>query len=163
MNDEKKNKLTQEMNVMEKVLQEEQDRIPNYEKRIAGAILDAQKMREESYDTTGSATDPGFYKLELEECLIHTCKQRGLSPNLWALLNLGMHWWNDIQLWAEDVLAGKNILEECKKENAKMRDDLKRVGEEVDDIVNNDEKLSAELTKMNETLKIEKAEGSHRG
>ena len=100
----------------------------NEEKRIAGAILDAQKMREASYDTTGSATDPGFYKLDMEECLIATCKQRGLSPNLWALLNLAMHWWNDIQLWAEDILAGKNILEECQKENVKMKDGIKRVG-----------------------------------
>ena len=40
-----------------------------------------------------------------------------------------MHWWNDIQLWAEDVLAGKNILDECKKENAKMKDDIKQVGD----------------------------------
>lgn len=97
----------------------------NEEKKIAGAILDAQKMREESYvpDINMDGDDTGFgeYSKSIEECLIATCKQRGLSPNLWCLLNLAMHWWNDIQLWAEDVFAGKNILEECEKEDAKMK------------------------------------------
>jgi len=86
----------------------------NDEKKIAQAILDAQKMYEDSYKVAGSSF--GSYKLELEECLIVTCKQQGLSDNLWALLNLAMHWWNDIQLWAESVLADKNFLDECKKE-----------------------------------------------
>ncbi|GAI29203.1 unnamed protein product [marine sediment metagenome] len=100
----------------------------NEEKKIAGAILDAQKMREKSYqpciDSQGN--DFGEYKLDIETCLIKTCKQRGLSPNLWHLLSLAIHWWNDIQLWAEDVLADKNILEECEKENAKMKDEQKQ-------------------------------------
>ena len=83
----------------------------NEEKKIAGAILDAQKMREESH--VASVDEPyGHYQLEIEECLIATCKQRGLSPNLWALLNLAMHWWNDIQLWAEDILARRNVLDQ---------------------------------------------------
>lgn len=145
----------------------------NDEKKIAQAIFDAQKMREDSYvsnwekdpghRSAGLRTNFGEYTKDIDECLITTCKQQGLSPNLWALLNLAMHWWNDMEIWAKDVLASKNILEECEKENAKMRDDLKRVGEEVDNIVDNDEKLSAELTKMNEILKAEKAEDSHRG
>ena len=86
-------------------------------------------MREESwnedetYDTTGLLISAGNYTKDIEECLVHTCKEQGLSTNLWALLNLAMHWWNDIQLWAEDVLAGKNILKECEKENAKIKDD----------------------------------------
>lgn len=78
----------------------------NEEKKIAQAILDAQKMREESYY--------GEYKRDMEECLIEACKKQGLSLNLWALLNLAMHWWNDIQLWAEDVLAGRNVLDQMK-------------------------------------------------
>lgn len=93
----------------------------NEEKKIARAILDAQEMRGESYQPAidSEGNDFGEYKLEIEECLIRTCKQKGLSPNLWALLNLAMHWWNDIQLWAEDVLADKNILEERKYQNGK--------------------------------------------
>lgn len=83
----------------------------NEEKKIAGAILDAQKMREKSYlpaiDSQGN--DFGEYQKSIEECLVKTCEQRGLSPNLWALLNLAMHWWNDIQLWAEDIFAGRNV------------------------------------------------------
>ena len=97
----------------------------NEEKKIAEAILDAQKMREESYVLeNGHNHEVGAYNLSMEECLIKTCKQQGLSPNLWALLNLAMHWWNDIQLWAEDIMADKNILEECEKESAKMDDSL---------------------------------------
>ena len=97
-----------------------------YEKKIAHAILDAQKMHEESYAITewdNGDEIAGHYELEIEECLTATCKQQGLSENLWALLDLAMHWWNDIQLWAEDVLVGKNILDECMFENAKMREE----------------------------------------
>lgn len=79
----------------------------NEEKKIAKALLDAQKMYEENYDE-----DAGYYKQDIESCLIITCKKHKLSPNLWALLGLAMHWWNDVQLWAEDVLAGRKV-EEC--------------------------------------------------
>jgi hypothetical protein len=82
----------------------------NDEKKIAQAILDAQKMREESYILDSNLSDGGYTK-DIEECLIETCKKHGLSENMWCLLNLAMHWWNDIQLWAEDVLNGNNILE----------------------------------------------------
>ena len=93
----------------------------NDEKKIAQAILDAQKMREESYEVKpgmenmGALTESiGEYKLEIEECLIKTCEEQGLSENLWALLNLAMHWWNDIQLWAEDILADRNVLDQMR-------------------------------------------------
>ena len=94
----------------------------NEEKKIAQAIIDAQKMRENSY-----SEEKQEYNFLIEKCLIETCKQQNLSSNLWALLNLAMHWWNDIQLWAEDILADKNILEECEKENAKMKDEQKDI------------------------------------
>ncbi len=83
----------------------------NEEKKIAGAILDAQKMREESYQPAidSEGNDFGEYQKDMETCLIEACKQRGLSPNLWALLNLAIHWYNDIQLWAEDVMAGRDV------------------------------------------------------
>jgi hypothetical protein len=76
----------------------------NEEKKIAQAILDAQKMREKSYNE-----ETGKYKRTQEECLIAACTCRELSPNLWCLLSLAMHWWGDVQLWAEDILAGRNI------------------------------------------------------
>ena len=102
----------------------------NDEKKIAQAILDAQKYREESYVTEDGNKNPernkfGEYQLSIEECLQVACENQGLSENLWCLLNLAMHWWNNIQLWAEDVLAGKNILEEYQKENDEMEDGLK--------------------------------------
>ena len=91
----------------------------NDEKQIAKAILDAQKLRKESYvpaekphtvvPFVGSLSIPGEYKLDIEFCLIKACKQNQLSPNLWCLLDLAMYWHNDIQLWAEDILAGRNI------------------------------------------------------
>lgn len=89
----------------------------NEEKKIAQAILDAQKIYEGSY-VDGKGDDClqrfayGEYKRDMESCLIESCKKHELSLNLWALLNLSMHWYNDIQLWAEDVLAGRNILDQ---------------------------------------------------
>ncbi len=89
----------------------------NDEKEIAQTIMEAQKKREKSYTYLN---DPyGEYKLTIEECLIEVGKQHNLSPNLWRLLSLTMHWWNDIQLWAEDVLAGKDIPTELKKNKKK--------------------------------------------
>lgn len=87
----------------------------NDEKQIAQAILDAHEMHEESYvpvieEHTG--TNLGFYKLEFEDCFVLTCKKNGLSSNLWALLSLANDWFNDIQLWAEDVLAGRDVSNE---------------------------------------------------
>lgn len=79
----------------------------NDEKQIAQTILDAQKMREESY--TCRDGPQGEYKKDIELCLIEAGKKNKLSSNLWSLLNLAMHWWNDIQSWAEDILAGKDI------------------------------------------------------
>lgn len=76
----------------------------NEEKKIAHVILEAQKMREEGY-VEASRT----YKKTIETCLMESCEKHGLSSNLWYLLSLAMHWWNDIQLWAEDILAGKDI------------------------------------------------------
>lgn len=76
----------------------------NEEKKIAQAILDAQKMHEESY-----VEKSGNYKLDIEKCFMKTCEKHGLSPNLWLLLSLAMHWCNDICDWADDVLAGKDI------------------------------------------------------
>ena len=76
----------------------------NSEKQIAQTVMDAQKMREESWNKITHK-----YDLEIEACLIAAGKENKLSPNLWMLLSLAMHWWNDIQSWAEDILAGKDI------------------------------------------------------
>jgi len=86
----------------------------NDEKKIAQAILDAQKYREES-------SGIGYYKRDMEDCFQIACKNQGLSPNLWVLLDLAaVHWYDDVQLWAEDVLADKNIYK-----NTKMKDEIK--------------------------------------
>ena len=83
----------------------------NDEVKIAEAILDAQKTHEESYTCMEDAYGEykGEYKKDMESCLLEACKKNKLSSNLWALLNLAMHWYNDIQLWAEDILAGRDV------------------------------------------------------
>lgn len=83
----------------------------NSEKQIALTIQEAQKMREASYDSVARK-----YKLSDEHCLIEAGKKHELSINMWHLLSLAFHWWNDIQAWSEDVLAGKNILKELEKD-----------------------------------------------
>ena len=82
--------------------------IMNEEKKIAQAIMDAQKMHEESYDKKKEK-----HTKDITQCLLETCKKHGLSDNMWCLLDLAMHWWNDIQCWADDVMANKNILDQC--------------------------------------------------
>lgn len=79
----------------------------NEEKKIAQAILDAQRFHEESYQY-GNGERFGCYKLEFDECFKIACKTNGLSSNLWSLLSLANHWLNDIQLWAEDILGIKS-------------------------------------------------------
>ena len=111
----------------------------NNEKQIAQAILDAQKMHEESYYiSVGDGSGIGDYTKDFEECFQVACKVNCLSPNMWSLLCLANHWYNDIQLWAEDVLADKNILEECQKEHAKMKDNMKCVGDIANEENEND-------------------------
>lgn len=89
----------------------------NKEKKIAQAIMDAQKMSQESYCEKEERC-----LIDIEDCLVATCKEQGLSPNLWALLGLAMHWWNDIQLWAEDSLAGKVLTIEKDKDKVVEED-----------------------------------------
>lgn len=76
-----------------------------YEKEIASTLMDAMKMHGESYYDYK-------YARSMEDCLIEAGKKHDLSVNMWALLNLAMHWANDVQSWCEDVLAGKDILSE---------------------------------------------------
>ncbi len=82
----------------------------NDEKKIAQAILDAQKMHKESW-----VVNSGYYRLDIGECLVKSCKQNNLSENLWQLLTFAFYWCNDIQDWAENVLAGTNVAGELRK------------------------------------------------
>lgn len=90
----------------------------NTEEAIALTLEQAWHMREVSYERKNNehGVDKfGECKRSIEDCLIEAGKKNGLSDNMWALLNLAMHWANDCQSWSEDVLAGKNILEDCEK------------------------------------------------
>jgi hypothetical protein len=77
----------------------------NDEKKIAKAVMDAIQKREASW-----MEEEMEYALSMEECLIEACKEQGLSENMWALLSLAVHWINDTQLWAEDVLARRRVI-----------------------------------------------------
>jgi hypothetical protein len=83
----------------------------NTEKEIAQAILLAQNLREASY----SSVD-GEYLRDMEECLMEACKKNNVSENMWVLLNLAMHWYNDIQLWAEDILNDRKVIDQMTPE-----------------------------------------------
>ena len=78
----------------------------NKEKKIAQAILDAQKMYEDSYVIDkfwgGGSGEISHYELEIEACFIATCKKHGLSSNLWRLLFVTDC--NAMKHWAENIL-----------------------------------------------------------
>ncbi len=76
----------------------------NTEKQIAQTIVDAMKEYEESYEQENWS-----YKKDMMNCLIEAGKKNKISSNLFALLDLAMYWGNDILLWAEDILEGRNI------------------------------------------------------
>jgi thiol-disulfide isomerase/thioredoxin len=84
----------------------------NTEKQIAHTLMDAIKMHKESYVDRNHG-----HTRSMEDCLIEAGKKHELSKNMWALLNLAMHWSNDVQWWCDDVLAGKDILEELKQKS----------------------------------------------
>lgn len=98
----------------------------NTEKNIANTLMDAMKMHEESYQ--GMTQE---YNLSMEHCLIEAGKKHNLTMNMWALLNLAMHWSNDIQCWADDVMAEKNILDECNKKTI-MEGEIKDADDDDD-------------------------------
>ncbi len=79
----------------------------NTEKQIAKALMEAKKLHEESYVCVDEPF--GEYTRCMEDCLQEAFRKEDLSENLWALLNLAVHWWNDVELWCEDILTGKGI------------------------------------------------------
>lgn len=91
-------KITTELAAMEQRLQEQ---VINNEKRIAQAFLDAQKMHEESYRLDSNLSNGGYTK-DIEECFIATCKEQGLSSNLWRLFSIANC--NAFKHWAENIL-----------------------------------------------------------
>ena len=107
----------------------QKDEKANPENAIALTLDEAFEMREASY-VKGESADLGEYKRDITDCLIEAGKANGLTDNMWVLLNLAMHWDNDCQSWSEDVLAGKNILEECKEDAKRMKAEFRDVCEE---------------------------------
>lgn len=96
----------------------------NEEKKIAQALMDAMDTYEASafcaiHEAVHPEESDGYdmslccweYGKDRTECLIEACKKHGLSSNLWALLDLGMRWVNDIQAWCDDVLADKDVMD----------------------------------------------------
>lgn len=75
------------------------------EKPIAKAIKEAHQLHEESWQI-----DAGEYTKSWEECFIKACEKFKLPVNIWYILFLANHWYNDLQSWSEIILAGKNIL-----------------------------------------------------
>ena len=80
---------------------------------IAETIMLAQKLHEESYvEPTDGNGDFGEYTRTQEDCWIEACKTKELPDDLWYVLHLANHWYNDLQAWAECILSGKTFTEE---------------------------------------------------
>lgn len=79
-------------------------------KKIAGAIELAHKLHEQGYvkqyDSEHEWTG-GEYTVSWERCWQRACSTYDLPDDLWYILDLANHWHNDIQLWAEEILAGR--------------------------------------------------------
>lgn len=102
-----------------------------YEKQIAQTILDAQKIHGEGYISHNENLCGGYYAEDWETCFIIAARENKLSPNMWYLLHLANHWYNDIQQWAKDTLAGKNVYDQLiKPEDIESEDIEKSKGEQ---------------------------------
>jgi hypothetical protein len=87
-------------------------------KKIAAAIQLAHKLHEQSYvpgpnkgDTNDALTSFAFgeYTIEWGECWQQACNVQELPNDLWYVLHLANHWYNDLQWWAEEILAGRSL------------------------------------------------------
>ncbi len=79
-------------------------------KKIAAAIELAHKSHEESYIKQFDSANEwvgGDYSISWELCWQRACSAHGLPDNLWYILDLANHCFNDIQGWADQVLSGK--------------------------------------------------------
>ena len=86
---------------------------------IAETIMLAQKLHEESYEIPAGQDDGDFEGLGFgghtrsqEDCWIEACKTKELPDDLWYVLHLANHWYNDLQGWAECILAGGTFTKE---------------------------------------------------
>ena len=75
----------------------------HFVKLIAQAIIDAQKMREDSYHKEDDETF-GHYMCDYEYCFQEACEKNNLPPTLWHVLYLANHWHNDLRDWAQEQL-----------------------------------------------------------
>lgn len=87
----------------------------NEEKKIAQAIIKAHKIHENSYDEVSSE-----YVSPFGFCFRLACENHRLSPNLYEVLVLANHWYNDLADWAKFVLEG------VKDEKASAKDNPER-------------------------------------
>ncbi len=62
------------------------------------AILEAQKIREESYDENDNE-----YKIDMHEAATVACDRFSIDPKMaYPIYLLNKYTWNDIQMWAEN-------------------------------------------------------------
>ena len=77
-------------------------------KDIAKTVLDAQRIREESYDHKAADKDSWavdfsiFYRKSMLESAIESCNLNSLPKEMAQLIYLSNeYFWNDIQYWAK--------------------------------------------------------------
>ena len=77
-------------------------------KKIAQALLDMVSIHEGSY-VPGENDSIGEYSLNFEQSAILATKKNDLQGELWYLLWIMSTYGNDIQWWAGEILAGRDI------------------------------------------------------
>jgi len=72
--------------------------------KLAQAILDGQRIREESFDKKKVA-----YKIDSRQALTQAVKDLKVDVRFAELLDLANYWWNDAQDWANEVLGVDDV------------------------------------------------------
>lgn len=79
------------------------------DEQIARVIQNARRMHEKSYVKAEGEDKRGWEaKRGWENCWQVACKEEKLFGQIWYVLYLANHWPNDLQDWADSVLAGKD-------------------------------------------------------
>ena len=79
---------------------------------IAETIVLAHKLHEESWSEPENTDAFGEHTRSREDCWIEACKTKELPDDLWYVLHLANHWYNDLQVCAECILAGGTFTKE---------------------------------------------------
>lgn len=99
-------------------------------KKIAAAVLSAQKMHRESWVVFPEpAIIKGEYSISFEECFVSACEIAGLDDGFWRILLLAYFHDEDwptynLQAWSEQVVQGRPFDEITNRNEGSVKDQL---------------------------------------